>query len=77
MTGIFDSLTILKRLEAGGIARTNAEAIAETVMSAERNNASKADLDALRRDLEQTLTIRLGLMLVAAVAAVGTIAALL
>jgi len=61
-TGTFDTLTAARELEATGLDRRQAEAIAKTVRNWQGEPATKADLDstaaALRADLV-TLEVRL------------------
>ncbi len=55
MTAAFDTLTAARRMEAAGMKREQAEAVAEAVRSAAEADlehlATKADLAALRADL--------------------------
>jgi len=61
-TSTFDTLTAARELEAAGLDRRQAEAIAKTVRNGQGELATKADLDstaaALRADLV-TLEVRL------------------
>ena len=65
----FDTLKLARSLQDGGFtaeqAQTMSAAVAEAMAGAEL--ATKQDMHAALRDLEQRLTIRLGGMLVAAV----------
>ena len=55
MNGSFDTLTAARKLEAAGIERQQAEAIAETLYESNAASlahlATKADLEALRADM--------------------------
>ena len=64
MTVSFDTLTAARKLEAAGIERQQAEAIAETMYESNAANlshlATKADLEALRADM---LKVAIGIVL--------------
>ena len=83
MTAItFDTHKFVRRLKEAGLPETQAEAIADAFRDAqgEAELATKHDIETLRRDLkelESRMTIRLGLMLVAAVGAAATLVKLL
>lgn len=81
MVFAFDSLGYSKRLKAAGVADREADAHAEAARDfVMAELATRSDLDVLRRELEGKidtmtlrLTVRLGLMLGAAVAILATI----
>lgn len=83
MTAItFDTHKFVRRLKEAGLPEMQAEAIADAFRDAqgEAELATKQDIADLRRDLrelESRLTIRLGLMLVAAVGVVATLVKML
>lgn len=83
MTAItFDTHKFVRRLKEAGLPETQAEAIADAFRDAqgEAELATKHDIETLRRDLkelESRMTIRLGIMLVAAVGAAATLVKLL
>jgi Protein of unknown function (DUF1640). len=83
MTAVtFDTHKFVRRLKEAGIAEAQAEAITEAFREAqgELELATKHDIELLRRDmreLESRMTIKLGLMLVAAVGAVAALVKLL
>ena len=60
MSAAFDTLSVARDLEAAGIARAHAEAIAQVVHHGDERAATKADLDQLRTatktDLDQLRT---------------------
>ena len=51
MTGTFDTLTAARQLEAAGMDRDHAEAIAAVVRAGHGELATKDDITALRNDL--------------------------
>ena len=51
MTGTFDTLTAARQLEAAGMDRAHAEAIAAVVRAGHGELATKDDITALRNDL--------------------------
>jgi hypothetical protein len=70
----FDTLKLARRLEAAGFPAQQAGDMAEAIAEAVSQLATKADLAALRtdiehrlRELEQRMTIKLGGMMVVAV----------
>lgn len=83
-----DTLGVVRRLEAAGTPRDQAEALAEVLRDAESRSlaelATKADLALLEQrleakieQLEQRMTIKLGGMMVVAVGAVAALVRLL
>ena len=78
----FDTHKFIRKLKDSGIPESQAEAIADAFKDAqsEAELATKRDIDDLRRDMremEQRLTVKLGGMMVAAVAVVATLVKLL
>jgi hypothetical protein len=78
----FDTHKFVRRLKEAGLPETQAEAIADAFRDAqgEAELATKQDIEMLRRDLrelESRMTIRLGIMLVAAVGVAATLVKLL
>ncbi len=76
-TQTFDTLTYVKRLQSGGLSRKQAEAQAEALIAVVNHNlATRTDIEKVRgeiknreartllrlRELENRLTIRMGLM---------------
>ena len=59
MSAAFDTLSVARDLEAAGIARAHAEAIAQVVHHGDERAATKADLDQLRAALEGRTDTRL------------------
>ena len=51
MPATFDTLTAARELEAAGLDRHHAEAIAKTVRDGQGELATRADVDALRTDI--------------------------
>lgn len=85
-TIVFDTHKFIRTLKESGIPENQAEAISEAFRAAhvEAELATKADLQALElalkadlRELEYRLTIKLGTMMMAAIAAVATLVKLL
>ncbi|MCY4222250.1 MAG: hypothetical protein OXC25_08220 [Thiotrichales bacterium] len=50
-TGTFDTLTAARELEAAGVERRQAEAIAKTIRSGQGELATKADIAAVKSDI--------------------------
>jgi hypothetical protein len=80
----FDTLKYANTLKAAGIAAEQAEAqaaaLSDVLEVSTRELATKADIAALKADLiqlEQRMTIKLGTMMVAAVAVVAAVVKLL
>ena len=59
MAQTFDTLAATKRMAGTGMAREQAEAVAETVADAQRDLVTKVDLEAANYKLEARLTWRL------------------
>lgn len=74
-TVTFDTLKFVKKLKDSGIPEPQAEAISDAIKEAsgEVDLATKADL----RELEYRLVIKLGAMMMAAIAVVATLVKLL
>jgi len=78
----FDTHKFIRKLKDSGMPEAQAEAIADAFKDAqsEAELATKRDIDELRRDMremEQRLTVKLGGMMMAAVAVVATLVKLL
>lgn len=77
MATLIDTLEYSKKLRAAGVPELQAEAHAEALSKpASEELATKKDIDDLRRDireLEYRLTIKMGVMTAAAVAALAAI----
>lgn len=74
-TVTFDTLKFVKKLKESGIPESQAEAISDAIKEAsgEVDVATKGDL----RELEYRLVIKLGAMMMAAIAVVATLVKLL
>lgn len=74
MTAAFDTLAAARELEAAGMDRTQAEAVAAVVRAGQGELATRADLAALETRMQATLWRALWLQAAGIVAAIAALA---
>ena len=75
-TAAFDTLQTAREIEAAGVERAHAEAIAQAIYRRGENFATKADLEALEARIEITVEKAKNTILLAILAAVGILASI-
>lgn len=76
-TVTFDTLQLVQQLKAAGIPQGQAEAVVTAIALAQDTLITRDYLDHALTDLDHRLTIRLGVMMVAAVGVAATLIKLL